>query len=187
MMLNLWVKRCWFLAEHGDSIDNDKDAEFIQTALQGVSSVQECLEAMKECMDTLPAKDSVSNVSLYLTAIVNSGLPDRAQRAHDILRQAQDDVVLSDVAYNTVMHAYASSVEQDTKNATRAQEFLQEMWNRGVTGNVTTYSSLLLAFAKAGDPDRAVELLMQMEEGGKHPLPNTICYNIGELISMFSW
>ena len=51
MMLNLWVKRCWFLAENSDlSLDDN----FVNTALKGVKNVEECLEAMEECIATLP-------------------------------------------------------------------------------------------------------------------------------------
>jgi len=181
MMLNLWVKRCWFLAEHGGSVDD----HFVRTVLKGVSSVEDCLEAMKECMESLSSPDPSSTVSLYLSAWVNSGLPNRAQEAHAILRKAKDDpsLTLSNVAYNTVLYAYASSVEHDRANATRAVDLLNHMWSEGIECDVSAYSSLLLAHAKAGDPEKAVELLMQMEEEANKTkvFPNTICYNTGEL------
>jgi len=173
MMLNLWVKRCWFLAEHASSVDD----HFVRTALKGFSSVEDCLETMKGCMESLPSPDPSSAVSLYLSAWVNRGLPNRAQEAHAILRKAEDDpsVTLSNVAHNTALYAYASSVEQDRANATRAASLLNKMWSDGIECDVASYSSLLLAQAKARVPDEAVELLMQMEkEANKTQVPTLL-------------
>lgn len=192
MMLNLWVKRCWFLAQHGNSLDDD----FVQTALKGVKTVEECLEAMKECISSLPSPDPSSTAALHMSAWVNSGLPNRAEKAEEILREAEENPSgsLKTVPYNALMHAYASCVQYDKENATRAGNLLKHMWSREIECDVTTYSSLLLAVSNAGDPDRAVDILMQMEKEAEKTqiFPNAICYNIGtftvsEECDPFTW
>jgi len=131
----------------------------------------------------------VSSTSLLLAAWANSGLLNRAKQAHDILRKAEDEssASLTNVAYNTVLHTYASSVKLDRENAKRADNLVKHMRSRGIECDVSTYSSLLFAHSNAGDPDRAMELLTQMEEeaDATHPFPNTICYNTGKKLCRF--
>jgi pentatricopeptide repeat protein len=138
-------------------------------------------------METLPSPDPLSNLNLYLSAWVNSGLPNRAQEAHSILKKAEEDpsITLNTGAYNAVLHTYASLVEQDKSNVTNAAELLKHMWNDGIECDVASYSSLLLAYSKARDPDGAMEFLMQMERAAAKTqlFPNTICYNIGKIAS----
>jgi pentatricopeptide repeat protein len=183
MMLNLWVKRCWFLAENSDlSLDDN----FVNTALKGVKNVEECLEAMEECIATLPPPGSSNATALYMAAWVNSNLPNRVEKLEAILQDAEENypVPLNEVPYNVLMHAYASNAQYKKEYATRAGTLLRHMWSRGVECDVSTYSSLLLALSNAGNPDRAIELLMQMEEQAERTniFPNTICYNIGTFL-----
>jgi pentatricopeptide repeat protein len=121
-----------------------------------------------------------------MAAWVNSNLPNRVEKLEAILQDAEENypVPLNEVPYNVLMHAYASNAQYKKEYATRAGTLLRHMWSRGVECDVSTYSSLLLALSNAGNPDRAIELLMQMEEQAERTniFPNTICYNIGTFL-----
>jgi pentatricopeptide repeat protein len=181
MTLNLWVKRCFLLAEHGDSMDD----EFVRTALKGVTSVEECLEAMQAYQKSLPVP-TADGYTLLLTAWVNSGLPNRANEAHALLRKLEQDdpsVASYIAAYNTVLYAYASLAVKDKRNASHALDLFRYMQTKGIQCDATTYSTVILAHANSGDREKAINLLTQMEEEAEKTkvFPNTICYNIGEL------
>jgi pentatricopeptide repeat protein len=169
------------LAEHGDSMDD----EFVRTALKGVTSVEECLETMQACLKSLPVP-TVDGYTLLLTAWVNSGLPNRAKEAHGLLRKLEQDyplVVSYIAAYNTVLYAYASLAGRDGRNASHALDLFRSMQARGVECDAATYSTVLLAHANSGNPEKAINLLTQMEDHAEktNVFPNKICYNIGEL------
>ena len=182
MVLNLWVKRCWFLAEHGTSIDD----EFIRTALNGVTSVEGCLEAMEQYLklmkeqSNLPLPDGDA-YTLVLSAWVSSKLPNMAEKAHAMLMKLENDpsITLKAVAYNAVLKAYASLARRDAKNAAHAFELLKHMRNKGIDCQVVTYSTVLLAYTNSGQPDKAMEFLAHMEEDSQRTqiFPNTVCYN----------
>lgn len=181
MTLNLWVKRCLLLAKHGDSMDD----EFVRTALKGVSSVEECLEAMQACQNSLPVPNDVENGTLILSAWVNSGLPNRAKEAHALLRKLEHDspsLASFTATYNTVLYAYASLAGREKTNASHALDLFRHMQTKGIKCDVTTYSTVLLAYANSGNPGKAMDLLSQMEEKAEETqvFPNNVCYNIGK-------
>lgn len=183
MSLNLWVKRCLLLAEHGDSMDN----EFVRTALKGVSSVEECLEAMQACQNSLSVPNDVENGTLFLSAWVNSGLPNRAKEAHALLRKLEHDSPSHPsftAAYNAVLYAYASLAGRDKTNASHALDLFRYMQTKGIECDTTTYSTVLLAYANSGNPGEAMDLLSQMEEQAEKTqvFPNNVCYNIGKFL-----
>jgi pentatricopeptide repeat protein len=73
-----------------------------------------------------------------------------------------------------VISAITKSKEMDAPN--RAEKFLRDLGTTDAYGEIApnriTFNNVINAWAKAGSPDRAEEILLRMEELSKHGVPD---------------
>lgn len=180
-VLDLWAKRCWFLQRYGDQLN----APFVASAMDGISSVSGCLDAMRDFIGLMerssdypsPNHESYNNI---LSALSHSRDPSAAVEARALLQQMEkiDNTGLATIPYNTVLNLYASLAEKNPKFHSEAAALLHDM-RQNQQPDAISYATVLLAYANAGKPEDAQRLLEQMEAECEQTLvsPNTICFN----------
>lgn len=114
-----------------------------------------------------------------LHILAKSGHADAPQQAEQVLETMNQLQTTSPEEqldlYKQLLHIHANH-----GNVDRIQDFLQQMTSQGVAPNLEYYNILLTACAKAQDPERAEEILLQLQtmadEGSVPEGPNAKSY-----------
>lgn len=189
-VLNLWGRRCLFFARTAAS-DRNMNDQRTRFALGGKSSARECIDEMKQLLETMESSDSLPNpsdvlYSILLTALSHSKDSGTADEAYAILERIEHDPRMQDsivILYNTVILAYANESATDARAAAMAISLWERMKARGdpkISSHPITYSILMNMFAKLGNAEKTQLLLDEMEAtaSATRSYPTLVHYNI---------
>jgi pentatricopeptide repeat protein len=189
-VLNLWGRRCMLFARTSAS-DRNMEDQRTRFALGGKSSARECIDEMKQLLETMEGSDSLPDpsdvlYSILLTALSHSKDSGTADEANAILQRIEHDPNMQDsivILYNTVILAYANESATDASAATMATALWERMKARGdpkVSANPITYSILMNMYAKLGNAEETQRLLDEMEAtaSATRLYPTLVHYNI---------
>ncbi len=114
-----------------------------------------------------------------LVALARAGEMDRAEQLleqmEDLYESGELDQPPSVISYSTLLDAFAKSKEQGS--AKRAEAILRQMKDRGVDANVISWNSVIDAYTKEKNPERAELLLREMNQEhlqGNHQVKPTM-------------
>lgn len=119
-----------------------------------------------------------------LVALARAGEMERAQKVLEQMEALYESGELDDepsvISYSTVLSAFGKSSKRGT--AQKAEHILRHMKDRGVRANVISWNTVIDAYAKEKNPERAEALLREMtseyEQGNKDVKPSMRTYAV---------
>ena len=128
--------------------------------------------------DDLPDPDAITYNSVLYAFGVSSD-PSAAIQAENLLREMmtqQSKVAVDTISFNTVIYAWSKLVDSETQSAAeRAQQLLdhmEQLWAAGhsnVDPDVYSYTTVIQAWARCGQANKARTILTRMTDRGLEP------------------
>ncbi|GAQ88274.1 putative Pentatricopeptide repeat domain containing protein [Klebsormidium nitens] len=146
----------------------------IYTTLLGLLGKNRLSSLASKALDEMAASGVAPDIKCYNSAISAQVGAQAFESATEIVQKLKADrsVRATEVTYNALLNTGVKSRVEPQ----RLRDLLSEMREARLKPNNRTYTSLISAFAKAGDFDSAFSLLKEMRSEGADP--DTITYNV---------